>query len=77
MPDAFNDLAKMTISHIPATNAPVRRDIPHIRQNPAWEGRTIPEGGKAPPSMRQSTLAASQSSTPTLKRGRLLGSKDS
>ncbi|KAM2133212.1 hypothetical protein ACFX1R_003337 [Malus domestica] len=72
MPNAFNDLAKVTISHIPAANTPVRIDVPHIHQQHTWEGQTVPEDGEAAPSMRQGTLAASQSSAPTLKRGRPL-----
>ena len=77
MPDAFNDLAKVRRSHIPAANTTARIDVPRVRQQPAGEGRTIPEGGKAPPSTRQGTLAARQSSAPILKRDRPLGSKDS
>ncbi|KAM2662030.1 hypothetical protein EV1_008774 [Malus domestica] len=77
MPDAFNDLAKVTISHIPAANAPARIDTPCVHHHPTREGRTVPEGGEATPSTQPRTLAASQSSTPTLKRGRPLGSKDS
>ena len=44
MPDAFNDLAKVTKSHIPAANTRARIDVPCVRQQPAWEGQTIPEG---------------------------------
>ncbi|KAM2580622.1 hypothetical protein TB1_002988 [Malus domestica] len=77
MPDAFNDLPKVTRSHTPAANTPTRIDVPRVNQQPAWEGWTIPEGGEAAPFTRQATLVASQSSAPTLKRGRPLGSKDS
>ena len=77
MPDTFNDLAKVTRSHIPAANTPARKDVPLVRQQPAWEGRAVPEGGEAVPSTRQGTLAASQSSALTLKSGRPPGSKDS
>ncbi|KAM2549922.1 hypothetical protein TB1_014233 [Malus domestica] len=77
MPDAFNDLAKVTRSHIPSVNAPARIYVPHVRPQPAWEGWTVPEGGEAVPSTQQGTLAASQSSASTLKHGRPLGSKDS
>ncbi|KAM1504464.1 hypothetical protein ACFXTO_000579 [Malus domestica] len=77
MLDALNDLAKVTISHIPTTNAPTRIDVPCVHHNLAWEGQTVPEGGEATLSMRLATLAAIQSSAPTLKRGRPLGSNDS
>ena len=59
MPDAFNDLAKVTRSHIPDVNTPARIDVPRVRQQPVWEGRTIPEGREAAPSTRQGTLEAS------------------
>ncbi|KAM1418002.1 hypothetical protein ACFXTO_021734 [Malus domestica] len=59
IPDTFNDLAKVTRSHIPAVNTPARINVPRVRQQPAWEGWTAPEGGEAVPSTRQSTLAAS------------------
>ncbi|KAM2087773.1 hypothetical protein ACFX1T_031921 [Malus domestica] len=55
MSNAFNDLAKVTRSHIPAANTPARIDVP-----------------RATHFTRQGTLAASQSSAPTLKRGRPL-----
>ncbi|KAM2434043.1 hypothetical protein PS1_024185 [Malus domestica] len=77
MPNAFNDLAKVTRSHIPAANAPARIDVPCIRHHPAWEGRTVPEGGEVVPSTRPGALAASQSSASTLPCGRPIGSKDS
>ncbi|KAM1510718.1 hypothetical protein TB1_019085 [Malus domestica] len=77
MPDAFNDRANVTRSHMPVANTPVMIDVPHIHQQLAWEGRTIPEGGEATPSTQQGTLVASQSPAPTLKRGKPLGSKDS
>ncbi|KAM1851176.1 hypothetical protein ACFX13_015279 [Malus domestica] len=53
MPDAFNDLAKVTRSHIPSVNAPARIYVPHVRPQPAWEGWTVPEGGEAVPSTQQ------------------------
>ena len=31
MPNAFNDLAKVTRSHIPVANTPARIDVPHVR----------------------------------------------
>ena len=58
-------------SHIPAANALTMIDTQHT-----WEGRTIPKGGEAAPSMRQGILGVSQSFAPTLKRGRPLGLKD-
>ncbi|KAM1621202.1 hypothetical protein ACFXTN_018093 [Malus domestica] len=77
MSGTFNDPAKVTRSHILAANAPARIDVPRVRQQPSWEGQTIPEGGEAAPSMQQGTLVASQSFAPTLKCGSPLGSKDS
>ncbi|KAM1980295.1 hypothetical protein ACFX15_036927 [Malus domestica] len=77
MPDAFNDLAKVTRSHIPTANTPAMIDVPCVCPQPTWEGRTVPEGREAALSTRQGTLVASQSSAPTLKCGRPLGSKDS
>ncbi|KAM2911762.1 hypothetical protein FF1_004482 [Malus domestica] len=59
MSDAFNDLAKVTRSHILITNAPAMIDVPCVRQQPIWEYRTVPEGGEATPSTRQGTLVAS------------------
>ncbi|KAM2057778.1 hypothetical protein FF1_030248 [Malus domestica] len=50
MPDAFTDLAKVTGSHIPASNAPARIDMPRIHHNLVCEGQTILEGGEASPS---------------------------
>ena len=32
MPDAFNDLAKVTRSHIPVANTHARIDVPRVRQ---------------------------------------------
>ena len=55
MPNAFNDASKVTKSHIPATNAPARIDVP----------------------VGQNKMAANDSSSARLKRGRTLGSKDS
>ncbi|XP_068314943.1 uncharacterized protein [Pyrus communis] len=75
--DAYNDLDKVTRSHIPTTNAFARIDVPRVRHNTPWEGQTVPKGGEVAPSTRLDTLAASQSSAPTLKCGRPHGSKDS
>ncbi|XP_068309791.1 uncharacterized protein [Pyrus communis] len=50
---------------------------PRTAQSETEEGQTVPEGGEAAPSTRQGTLAANQSSAPTLKRGRPLDLKDS
>ncbi|XP_070677974.1 uncharacterized mitochondrial protein AtMg00810-like [Malus domestica] len=47
MSDAFNDLGNVTRSHIPAANTLARTDVPHVSQQPVWEGRTVPEGGEA------------------------------
>ncbi|KAM1533781.1 hypothetical protein ACFX10_007648 [Malus domestica] len=77
MPDDFDDLAKVIRSHISVANTPAMIDVPYVCQQPAWEGRTVPEGGEVAPSMRQGTLAASQSSALTLKHGRPLSSNDS
>ncbi|KAM0984301.1 hypothetical protein ACFX14_011873 [Malus domestica] len=77
MLDAFTDLAKVTRSHIRAANAPARIDVPRVHHNPAWKGQTVPEDGKAAPSTWPGTMAASQSSAPTLKGGKSLGLKDS
>ncbi|KAM1275152.1 hypothetical protein ACFX1X_025317 [Malus domestica] len=44
MPDAFNDLAKVTRSRIPPVNALTRIDVRHLCPQPAWEGQIIPEG---------------------------------
>ncbi|KAM1948118.1 hypothetical protein ACFX15_008351 [Malus domestica] len=77
MPGAFNDLAKVTRSHIPAANASARIYVPRVCHNPVWEGRTVPECGEAASSTWPSILAASQSSASTLKLGKPLGSKDS
>ncbi|KAM2686025.1 hypothetical protein EV2_008966 [Malus domestica] len=77
MPDAFNDLAKVTRLHIPAANTLARINVPRVRQQPAWKSRTVPKGGEPAPSTRQGTLAASQTSAPTLKCGKPFGSKDS
>ncbi|KAM2208315.1 hypothetical protein ACFXTI_024336 [Malus domestica] len=77
MLDAFNDLAKVTRSHVPTANAPATIDVPHIHPQPAWEGQTVPEGKDASPSTQEGTLAASQPFASTLKHGKPLGSKDS
>lgn len=78
MPDVFfTNLAKVTKSHIPATNAPAMTYVPPVCRYTAWEGWTTPECGEATPFTRISTLAASQSSAPILKCGRPPGQKDS
>ena len=70
MPDAFIDLARVTRSHIPAANTPAKMDVPNVRQTTLLEAQDTNLGDPR-------TLAARQSSTPTQKRGRPLGSKDS
>ncbi|KAM1914997.1 hypothetical protein ACFX13_034897 [Malus domestica] len=70
MPDAFTDLARVTRSHIPAANTPAKIDVPNVRRTTLLEARDTNSGDPR-------TLAASQSSAPTQKRGRPLGSKDS
>ncbi|KAM2958370.1 hypothetical protein FF2_025240 [Malus domestica] len=55
MPDAFNDASKVTKSHIPTANAPVRIEVP----------------------IGQNKVAANDSSSARLKRGKPPGSKDS
>ncbi|KAM1059420.1 hypothetical protein TB2_023718 [Malus domestica] len=52
MPDAFNDLAKVTRSHIPVANTPARIDVPRVHQQHVWESRAVPESGEAAPSTR-------------------------
>ena len=75
MPYAFIDLAKVMRSHIPTANAPVRIDVPRVRRNTTRGGQIVPKGRAAAPSTWLGTLAASQSSAPTLKCGRHPGSK--
>ncbi|KAM2817807.1 hypothetical protein COP1_041878 [Malus domestica] len=70
MPDAFTNLARVTRSHIPAANTPAKIDVPNVRRTTLLEARDANSGNPR-------TLAASQSSAPTQKRGRPLGSKDS
>ncbi|KAM1614644.1 hypothetical protein ACFX2K_023977 [Malus domestica] len=70
MPDAFTDLARVTRSHIPAANTPAKMDVPNVRRTTLLKARGANSGDPR-------TLAASQSSAPTQKRGRPLGSKDS
>ena len=70
MPDAFTNLARVIRSHIPAVNVPAKIDVPNVQLTSLMEARdTILAYPR--------TLAASQSSTPTQKRGRPLGSNDS
>ena len=66
----FTDLTQVTRSHIPAGNVPAKMDVPNVRQTSLLEAR---DANLADPR----TLAASQSSASTQKRGRPLGSKDS
>ncbi|KAM3003418.1 hypothetical protein FF2_033774 [Malus domestica] len=70
MPDAFIDLARVTRSHILAANMPAKMDVPKVRRTSLLEAWDANLGDPR-------TLAASQSSAPTQKRGRPLGSKDS
>ena len=70
MPDAFTDLACMTRSHIPAANTLAKMDVPNVWYTSLLEARDANSGDPH-------TLAASQSSAPTQKHGRPLGSKDS
>ncbi|KAM1628851.1 hypothetical protein ACFX2K_017216 [Malus domestica] len=70
MPDAFTDLARVTRSHIPAANTLAKIDVPNLRRTTLLEARDANSGDPR-------TLAASQSSAPTQKCGRPLGSKDS
>ncbi|KAM2878877.1 hypothetical protein FF1_014434 [Malus domestica] len=77
MPDTFIDLAKVTRLHIPAANTLARIDTPRECRNITWESRTIPKGGDDAPSTWPNTLAASQSSAPTMKHGKPLGLKHS
>ena len=70
MPDAFTDLAHITRSHIPAANKPAKMDVPNVRQTALLEAMDANIGDPH-------TLAASQSSAPTQKYGRPLGSNDS
>ncbi|KAM1826235.1 hypothetical protein ACFX13_025609 [Malus domestica] len=70
MPDVFTNLARMTRSHIPAANTPVKIDAPNVRQTTflkAWDANHSDSR----------TLVASQSSAPTQKHGRPLSSNDS
>ena len=70
MLDAFTDLARVTRSHIPATNVPAKMDVPNVGHTSLLEAR---DATLADPR----TLVASQSSALTHKHGRLLGLKDS
>ena len=70
MPNAFTDLARVTRSHIPAANVPAKMDVPNVRWSSLLEAQ---DATLADPR----TLVASQSSTPTQKHGRPLGSNDS
>ncbi|KAM1575785.1 hypothetical protein ACFX10_032180 [Malus domestica] len=70
MPDAFIYLACVTRSHILTTNMLAKMDVPNVRRIALLEARDANLGDPR-------TLAASQSSAPTQKCGRPLGSKDS
>lgn len=64
-------------SHILVVNVPARINVPNVRHNIAPKGRAVLEGRSATPSGRPDTLETNQSSTPILKHGRSVGSKDS
>ncbi|KAJ9558226.1 hypothetical protein OSB04_012840 [Centaurea solstitialis] len=70
LPDAFNDLANVTRSHIPAANVPARIDVP-VR-------RHVPVEHVAPnvPTMQRTLPSVIQSTALPKKRGRPVGSKD-
>ncbi|KAJ9540031.1 hypothetical protein OSB04_026537 [Centaurea solstitialis] len=70
LPDAFNDLANVTRSHIPAANVPARIDVP-VR-------RHVPVEHVAPnvPTVQRTLPSAVQSTALPKKRGRPVGSKD-
>ena len=70
LPDAFNDLANVTRSHIPAANVPARIDVP--------VGRRVPVEHVAPvePTEQRTLPSAVQSAALPKKRGRPTGSKD-
>ncbi|KAM2878373.1 hypothetical protein FF1_013984 [Malus domestica] len=70
MPGTFTDLAQITKSHIPATNVPVKIDVPNVQRTSLLEAWDTNFGDPC-------TIAASQSSAPTHKHSRPLGSKDS
>ena len=70
MPYGFTDLAHVTRSHILAANTPAKMDVPNVGRTALLEAWDDNSGNPR-------TLAASQSSAPTQKRGRPLGSKDS
>ncbi|KAM1800846.1 hypothetical protein ACFX11_032525 [Malus domestica] len=70
MPNAFIYLACVTRSHILTTNMPAKMDVPNVRRIALLEAWDANLGDPR-------TLAASQSSAPTQKCGRPLGSKDS
>ncbi|KAM2311462.1 hypothetical protein ACFXTH_021998 [Malus domestica] len=70
MPDAFTDLARVTISHIPAMNVLAKMDVSNVRRTSLLEAH---DSTLVDPH----TLAARQSFVPTRKRGKPLGSKDS
>ena len=49
VPDAFNDLAKVTISHILAANTPARIDVPAYVNNPPGKAGPSPKVGRPHP----------------------------
>ena len=67
---AFTDLARVTRSHIPAANTPVKMDVLNVRQNSLLEAHDANLGNPR-------TLPASQSFSPIQKCGRPFGSNDS
>ena len=70
MLDAFSDLVRVTRSHIPVANVPVKMDVPNVRQISILEAQDTNFGDPC-------TLAATQSSAITQKCCRPLGSKNS
>ncbi|KAM2040461.1 hypothetical protein ACFX16_034392 [Malus domestica] len=70
MPDAFTNIARVTISYIPVANTPAKMDVPNVRRTSLMEARDANLGDPR-------TLATCQSSAPTQKCGRPLGSNDS
>ncbi|KAK9930871.1 hypothetical protein M0R45_018177 [Rubus argutus] len=70
LPDAFNDLANVTRSHIPAANVPARIDVPVGRRVPVEHVASVE------PTEQRTLPSAVQSAALPKKRGRPIGSKD-
>ncbi|KAK9947426.1 hypothetical protein M0R45_003052 [Rubus argutus] len=70
LPDAFNDLANVTRSHIPAANVPARIDVPVGRRVPVEHVASVE------PTEQRTLSSAVQSAALPKKRGRPIGSKD-